>query len=286
MMATPVAYAPQVLVAPPAQQMTDVLQILAPQKGVLMAQRMDLLEALVGWEQRNKYGVSMLPPDGGDPALWEDKTFMKQLKRGHLLSLKEESECCNRQCCRPWHTFSIKVKGGDATTADGVSLAEFDRPFKCTCVCCCFLLNPQVLTISIKGQETGRVVQHYPCSNSIFCCRRYWRVLDAQGKDTYMIRDDFCCNGNMYAPSLCCRVRNIDILTPDETTKVGSLMNIFPGCNIKGCIGGFDNYVLTFPETASPTDKLNLLGALILIEYMVFEKKPSNDGGGGFDIDI
>jgi len=279
MMATQVAYSPQA-VAPPAQQMTDVLQILAPQKGILMAQRLDLLEALVGWEQRNKYGVSTLPAEGGDPALWEDRTFMKNLKKGHLLSLKEESDCCQRQMCRPRHSLTIKVKGGDATTADGVSLAEFDRPFKCTLNCCCCLFNPQVLTVTIKGQETGRVVQHYPCSTAFFCCKRYWKVLDAQGKETYLIRDDFCCNGNMCAPSCCCRVRTIDILTPDETTKVGSVLNIFPGCNFKGCFGSFDNYALIFPETASPTDKLNLLGALALIEYMVFEKKPDNSGSG------
>jgi hypothetical protein len=106
-------------------------------------------------------------------------------------------------------------------------------------------------------------------------------VVDADGKDVYMIRDDFCCNENMCAPSICCPVRTIDILTPDMNTKVGSIVDVFPGCNIRGCVGTADNYILNFPETATPTDKLNLLGALILIEYMVFEKKPDNNNDGG-----
>lgn len=62
---------------------------------------------------------------------------------------------------------------------------------------------------------------------------------------------------------------------------------MFPGCNVRGCTGTADNYILNFPDAASPADKLNLLGALMLIEYMVFEKKPdNNNGGGGIDIDF
>jgi len=89
----------------------------------------------------------------------------------------------------------------------------------------------------------------------------------------------------MFAPSICCPVRTIDILTPDENeTKVGSIVNVFPGCNIRAWRGTADNYILNFPEAASPTDKLNLLGALVLVEYMVFEKKPTKGGevDGGF----
>jgi len=282
-----VMYAQQaVMVAPPVHQvMTDILGILGPQKGILMRQRMDLLEALTGWEQRNKYQVATKPHDKGDnPSEWEDETFRKQLKHGHLLTLKEESECCARQLCRPRHTLSIKIKGGDDTKVEGETLAEFDRPFKCTLLCCCTLFNPQVLTISIKGAQNGRVIQHWPCMNNLFVCHRYWRVVDGSGKDVYMIRDDFCCNQNMCAPSICCPARHLDILTPDMNTKVGSIIDVFPGCNVRGCFGTADNYILNFPDTATPADKLNLLGALILIEYMVFEKKPKrNRRGVGLD---
>jgi len=279
-----------VAVAPPVHQvMTDVLGILGPQKGILMRQRFDLIEALSTWERRNKYQVATKPHDkGNEPGEWEDKTFRKQLKHGHILTLKEESACCQRQCCRPYHSLTVKVKGGDASgAADGDILAEFDRPFQCSILCCGVLFNPQVLTVSIKGKETGKVIQHWPCIQNIVCWRRHWRVVDAEGKDTYLIRDDFCCNSNMFAPSICCPVRTIDILTPDENeTKVGSIVNVFPGCNLRACRGTADNYILNFPDAASPTDKLNLLGALVLVEYMVFEKKPgdgSAGGDGGFD---
>jgi hypothetical protein len=288
-MATPMA-SPVVMVAPPVHQMmTDVLGILGPQKGILMRQKVDLLEALSGWEMRNKYTVSIKPHDKGDaPQEWEDETFKKALKHGHILSMKEESDCCQRQCCRPRHSFTIKVKGGNDTKMDGETLAEFDRPFKCTCICCCTLFNPQVLTAALKGGKvTGRVIQHWPLINNLMLCTRYWRVVDGEGKDKYMIYDNFCCNENMFAPSCFCPVHTIDIMTPDQSKKLGSIVNIWPGCNFRSlCAPAVDNYILNFPADASPEDKLNLLGALVLVEYMVFEKKPRNDNNAALALDL
>jgi hypothetical protein len=271
--------------APVHQVMTDVLGILGAQKGILMRQKLDVLEAVSGWEKRNKYQVALKPHDkGDDPKDWEDKTFKDALKKGHILTMKEDSECCQRQLCRPFHSLRVKVKGGEDTKVDGDSLAEFDRPCKCTMLCCCWLINPQVLTSTLKGgQVTGKVIQHWPMMNNFLICNRHWRVVDADGKDKYMIRQNFCCNENMFAPSCCFPVHTIDIMTPDQTKKVGSIVNIFPGCSLRAlfCLGQIDNYILNFPEDATPTDKLNLLGALVLVEYMVFEKKYCEGGMGG-----
>lgn len=276
-----------VVVAPPAQVMTDVLQMLAPQKGLLMRQKLDLAEAFVGYEWRNKYKVATLPAGkGATAAEWTDETFSDALKKGHLLTLKEESDCLERQCCRPRHSLKIKIKGGDDSKAEGVELGEFERPFQCTMLCCCMLFWPQVLTAKANGKETGKVIQHWPCINNLIVCNRHWRVVDASGKDVYMIKDDFCCNANMCAPSCFCPVRTIDILTPDMNTKVGSIVDVWPGCNVRGFFGSADNYILNFPDNASPEDKFNLLGALILIEYMVFEKKPSNNNNNSVAINL
>jgi len=277
-------------VAAPAQQsMSDVLGILGTQKGVLMRQKLDVLEAVSKWERRNKYQVAAKPADKGNkPEEWEDATFKKALKHGHILTLKEESSCCQRQCLGPWRTFKIKVKGGEDTKADGDTLAEFDRPCKCSIICCCWLFNPQELTVSLKGGTvTGRVIQHWPMINNFIPCQRFWRVVDGSGKDTYMIHDYFCCNENMCAPSCLCKTRTIKIMNPDQTKEVGSIVNMWPGCNIRACFGQVDNYILNFPDDATPTEKLNLLGALVLVEYMVFEKKPGQgEGGIGLDVSI
>lgn len=264
---------------PTAQVMTDALKILGPQKGILMRQKLDLAEAFVAWQWRNKYKVANLPTT--EPEEWTDDAFKSQLKKGHLLTLKEESGCCMRQCCRPRHSFKIKVKGGDDSNADGQTMGEFDRPFQCSMICCFWLICPQVLTATANGKETGKVIHHWPCINNIFLCHRYWRVVDGSGKDVYMIYDNSCCNSNLFAPNCCCKVHTIDIMTPDMTTKVGSIKNIWPGCNLRGCIATADNYVMTFPENASPEDKFNLLGALVLIEYMLFEKQPNQDAAIG-----
>jgi hypothetical protein len=266
--------------------MSDVLGILGTQKGILMRQKLDVLEAVSKWERRNKYQVAAKPQDKGNKAEeWEDATFKKALKHGHILTLKEESSCCQRQCLGRFRSFKIKVKGGEDTKADGDTLAEFDRPCKCSVICCLWLLNPSTLTVSLKGgQVTGRVIHHWPMINNFIMCQSFWRVVDETGKDTHLIHDDFCCNENMFAPSCCCKTRTIGIWNPDHSKQVGSIVNVWPGCNsIRSCFCQVDNYILNFPEDATPTEKLNLLGALVLVEYMVFEKKPG-EGEGGLDI--
>ena len=87
-----------------------------------------------------------------------------------------------------------------------------------------------------------------------------------------MIERDVCCNANCLAPTCCCPIHKLNIKDSSEQNVVGSLENIFPGCSLRTlCCGNLiDNYRLQFPATASAEDKANILGALFLIDYMIF----------------
>jgi hypothetical protein len=97
-------------------------------------------------------------------------------------------------------------------------------------------------------------------------------VNDANGATTHVIEQDVCCNANCLAPTCCCPIHKLNIKDPSEERVVGSVENIFPGCSIRTlfCSNLIDNYRLTFPTNATPEDKANILGALFLIDYMVF----------------
>jgi len=67
------------------------------------------------------------------------------------------------------------------------------------------------------------------------------------------------------------RIFAIDIMDANETNVIGQMKAVFPGCNIRLC-GDATNLVLDYPQAISGADKALLFGALMLIEYLFFEK--------------
>lgn len=277
------------MAAPSGQAMADIL---APHKGILMRQKLDLLDIFCpALGKENKYKVAARPEDKdtADPSEWEDKTFKKALKKSEILTLKEKSSFCCRVCCRSAREFTMKIKTGDSVDDDSSTVAQLYRPFKCTCLVCGFLmLNPQEIQVrppkfdadseeDVQSKPLGRVRQLWQIPGSCFCSR-YWEVMDEDDSAKYVIRQNLC-STNMCAPSLCCPVHTIEIWDAKQENKVGAILNLFPGCNWRGCVGDADNYMIDFPKDATPQDKSNLLAANVLIDYMVFEKQPGDDNG-------
>jgi hypothetical protein len=119
-------------------------------------------------------------------------------------------------------------------------------------------------------QKIGTTTQDWRFWQAM-CLKRYWKVTDGQDVHQYTVVDDMCCNENCCAPSPCAPVRELAIYKPDEQEVVGSLQNLFPGCNMR-MFANTDSYKLTFPEDASADQKAMLLAATFLIEYQLFEK--------------
>lgn len=249
---------------PGAQIMQDV-------PALLIKQKMDKLEILCpALQKRNKYKIAALT-DINHPEF--DKTWSKNAFKAapELLKAKEESDCLCRVCFMNYREFTMDIEA----EATGNVVYKIMRPFKCTMMCCCFMLNPQELTITDdQGSVIGRTVQDFQCV-PFLCGKQYFKVEDKGGDVQYNIERNMCCNDNCCNPACpcLCPVQHFSIMSADMTQEVGGLDNIFPGCNFEGlCSPDTDNYKLTFPTDSSPDQKAMLLGATILIEYLLFEK--------------
>lgn len=273
--------------APVAQKMQDssLEGILGPQKGLMVRQKLDQMEIILPlWEKRNKYKIAYMPDKPDKPwDEWDDQMFKKALKKNHLATAKEKSECCQRICCGPYREFTMKVKAGEDTGDEGGKLAEFERPFKCTCFCYFCYINPQQIIAKDKDDNViGSVEQTFICPRDYFCTRHF-EVKNAEGELDYYIRDNLCMDCNMCAPSLCFKVRTLEIVSKDRTEVLGTIRNIFPGCTLRSFFGDADNYVLEFPTDATVAQKTTLLAGNILLDFLLFERQ-QNDGGVQVDL--
>jgi len=268
--------------APTDQNMDDELfRIIGPQKGLLIRQKLDVMEIMCpALQKRNKYKVAAMPEGLGDEAdNWEDKTFKKALKKAPLFTLKEKSEFLPRLCCGSWREFTIAVTASKKAGGSKERIAEFKRPFKCTMNCGCCMLNPQEISAEDKDDKIlGRTVQDWRFCDQ-YCAKIHWKVNDADGETKYVIENSQCCNANMFAPTMCCPTYRLDIFDASEENVVGSLIDYWPGCTTRGCLGTADNFKLEFPADASPAMKTQLLASVILIDFMLFEKS-EEDGVG------
>ena len=112
----PVAYvvgaakdgAPVIVVGPPqsagqAAAATDVLTALAHMRGIYLAQTVDVLEMLTGWERVNRYKLQPW-----DPARGGDRTA-DGILAPPTLKMKEDSGCLCRQFCGASRAFRMCV---------------------------------------------------------------------------------------------------------------------------------------------------------------------------------
>lgn len=281
------------MMAPGQQQMTDapyrgggICEILAPKQGLIVRQKLDLLDIFMPQcpMKQNKYKVGSYKKGerGEDPDSWEDKKFKKMLKTGKLFTIKEKSECSDRFCCGSYRGFTASVtstKG--AGGGSKVKVAKITRPFKCTMICCCFMINPQEISMEDhNGLAIGRTVYDFRLPDAC-CLKRRWKVTNGKTEEAqYYLIDDVCCNTNQCAPSCLCPVRTINI-TDQVDKPVGFIKDYFPGCNLRGCAGTADNFRLEFPEHCTPDMKAQLLASTILLDYMLFEKAEDDQNSNG-----
>lgn len=226
--------------------------------GMFIKQKMDLMEVISGCDTPNKYLVHELQPSGGK-------------KKKEIFRCKEVSGCCARNCmssdCKP---FDMKV-------SKVCALAEFDnedtcihmsRECKCSFLCC----NRPEMKISIveNGQDRylGKVQDNCDCVNFSF------NVYDAQDKVRFFIKAG-CCQLGFWCKCPCepCEKIVFDFWSGDKEKEEAPILKTGAGNCIKNAISDSDNFSCQFPVTATWEDKVLLLGALLMIDFMMFEEK-------------
>ncbi|XP_076334775.1 phospholipid scramblase 1-like isoform X2 [Tachypleus tridentatus] len=199
---------------------------------LLVHQKVELLEAFIGFETANKYQVV---------------NSMGQ----NVYFAAEDTHCCTRNCCGPIRPFNMKILDNG-----GREVIHLYRPLRCDSCCCPCCL--QRMEVTASGSTLGYVVQEW----SIFVPK--YEVQNAAGECVLRIEGPFC------TWSICGDVE-FKVLSRDGETQVGKITKQWTGF-IREVFTDADHFGITFPMNLEVNTKALLLGACFLIDFMFFEK--------------
>ena len=136
------------------------MEYLALVDQLLIKQQVEMLEAITGWEDCNKYRVMN--------SMGQDVFFAK-----------EDNDCCNRMCCGSGRSFEMEIVDNM-----GREIIHLVRPMNCQE--CCFPCCLQYLEVqSPRGQVIGTVEQLWNiCSHPMFS------IKNANGDEILKIEED------------------------------------------------------------------------------------------------
>ena len=267
------------------QLVPDVFKELMNNTEVVVEQKIELLEILSGCETANRYNVYLL-----------DKNKTKKF----LFKCKEESSWCCRNCVpsdnRSFILRMIHIKNSNKKTDYKKTIADFERPFKCTCCC---LWRP-IMTAYYhdesknkkrkRGQnkeekEANKIRSQHLMGRveELFTCSPELHVYGENGEIRWKIMGEYCQCG------FCCRHFSLgkcyevdfwiyDAQADPKTSKpVGNIHKVFKG--LSELITDSDAFILTFPKKATPIERLMLVGSVIMIDYRYYEEMALCDCG-------
>ncbi|XP_030756135.1 phospholipid scramblase 2 isoform X1 [Sitophilus oryzae] len=200
---------------------------------LLVHQKVEVLEALTGFETKNKFTV---------------KNSLGQ----KVYYAAEESDCLTRNCCGPLRPFDMQILDNFKN-----EIIHLHRPLACDS--CCFPCCLQSMEVSSPpGTIVGTVEQEW----SIFCPS--FAVKNASGDTVLRIEGPFC------TMSICGDVE-FKIMSGDGSVQVGKISKQWSGV-IREMFTDTDYFGITFPMDLDVRMKAVMLGACFLIDAMFFEK--------------
>ncbi|XP_053118870.1 phospholipid scramblase 3 isoform X3 [Hemicordylus capensis] len=200
---------------------------------ILIHQKVELVEAFIGFEGNNKYEV---------------RNSLGQ----HIFHAEEQNDCCTRNCCGSLRRFSMRLDD-----PSGREVLRMVRPLKC--VSCWFPCCLQELEVQCPpGTTIGYVVQTWHPFTPKFSIQNV-------EKETVLriLGPCFACS--------CGGDVNFEVKTRDESRGVGRISKQWSGL-LKEVFTDTDNFGIQFPMDLDVKIKAVLLGACFLIDFMFFEK--------------
>lgn len=214
------------------------LELLTMLDKLIVKQKVELLEAFVGFETNNKYTIK---------AGTGQKVFYAV----------EDVDCCTRNCCGPARPFDIRIL--DMNQREVIHL---NRPLRCdSCWCPCFLQRVEVE--SPPGTIVGYVAQEWSI------CKPKFRIENAAGDTVLRIEGPFC------TMSICGNVE-FEVLSKDGAHKVGKISKEWAGL-AREFFTDADKFGISFPMDLDVKMKAVMLGACFLIDFMFFEKAQNRE---------
>uniref|UniRef100_A0A1A9W564 Phospholipid scramblase n=1 Tax=Glossina brevipalpis TaxID=37001 RepID=A0A1A9W564_9MUSC len=213
------------------------LEYLTTVDQLLVKQKVELLEALTGFETNNKFSI---------------KNALGQ----KVYYAVEENDCCTRNMCGPARPFDMKIFDNFRN-----EVIHMHRPLACSsCLCMCCLQSIEVT--APPGNVIGSVEQEWSI------CTPSFRIKNQLDEVVLRIEGPIC------TFSLCGEVEfNILSLTGENIGKIskqwsGLAREIFTDADFFGII---------FPLDLDVRMKAVLLGATFLIDAMFFEKSGNRE---------
>lgn len=200
---------------------------------ILIHQKVELLEAFIGFETNNQYEI---------------KNSLGQ----KIYKAKEKNDCCTRNCCGSLRSFDMKIK--DTGDREVIRLI---RPFRCvSCWCPCCLQEMEVQ--APPGTTIGYVSQDW------HPCLPRFSIKNANKEKMMELHGPcFACN--------CCSDVNFELKSKDGSSPIGRISKQWSGL-LKEVFTDTDNFGIQFPMDMDVKMKAVLMGACFLIDFMFFEK--------------
>ena len=241
----------------------DPMQELALSPSVLIRQQPQFFEQISGCESPNRYFVFSQSPQTGFKMLFK---------------CKEQSECCQRNCCSAsMREFVMDIKhianAGALNENFQNSFVHVNKPFKCTC--CCLERPEMIANYSANGELVGKVKQPFSCCDPIFT------IYDNAGTMRYYIYAD-CCQCGLCCSGPCAKMSEVTFNIYRDANMgqpIGSIVKKI--ANFSELITSADSYQVNFPADARPNEKLLLIITGLMIDYQYFEKREGQNGYNG-----
>ena len=241
----------------------DPMQELALSPSVLIRQQPQFFEQISGCESPNRYFVFSQSPQTGFKMLFK---------------CKEQSECCQRNCCSAsMREFVMDIKhianAGALNENFQNSFVHVNKPFKCTC--CCLERPEMIANYSANGELVGKVKQPFSCCDPVFT------IYDNAGTMRYYIYAD-CCQCGLCCSGPCAKMSEVTFNIYRDANMgqpIGSIVKKI--ANFSELITSADSYQVNFPADARPNEKLLLIITGLMIDYQFFEERAGNDDNTG-----
>jgi len=209
------------------------LQYLATLDQLLIKQKIEVLELLVGFETVNKYEVL--------------NSFGQSVYK-----VEEDSDCRDRLFCGSGRGFDMTLCGND-----GQEVIHLQRPLRCQD--CCFPCCLQEMEVSSPpGTVIGSISQQW----SIF----HPKLLVKDGLGNPVLRIE----GPCMTFSWCGSDVDFNVVSVETGEQIGKITKQWTGL-AKEMLTDADNVGITFPLDLDVKVKATLLGALFLIDFMYYE---------------
>ena len=242
----------------------DALSEILEAKEVVVEQKIELMEVLTGCETPNRYNVYLL-----------DKNKQKKF----LFKCKEESNWFCRNCVpsdsRSFFLKMMHIISSNKKTDYKKIIADFDRPFKFTCLCCCRPIMDGFFNGENNKNNEQKLHKKMGTVLESFSLGPKMLIYGENNQIKWKIYADYCqCGfwardisvGKCYEVDFWIYEANADI---KSNKPVGNIHKVFKG--LSELVTDSDAFILTFPKNATAIERLMLIGSVIMIDYRYYE---------------